>query len=422
MIGRVNEQPEISEILNYKASCLTSSIANSTNATMKEVIKTVKTRREFLHFGVKAGLATTFASQPWTANASEAPRLSRHPLKILILGGTSFLGPHQIAYAMQRGHTITTFTRGRTKPTIHKKLFKDVEQLIGDRKDNLEALKGRKWDAVIDNSGMRVSWARDTAELLKDQVELYLFTSSTGVYYPYLGEDIGEDTELVLKVPEGIDEIQQIEYDYGVMKSNSEIAVKHAFGEDRSILVRPTYMMGPADRTDRFTYWPVRLSRGGDTLVPGRASDPVQYIDVRDVAGWMIRLLEQKNVGTFNAVGPASATGMHAFIYGAHAAFSSAASFIMVEDYDFLTDHKIPYAIPWILPMGDNFGSARVNNAVAVANGLTFTPLAASVRDIFEWWHSEAVTEERRVKMLRGSDSLMAREKSILAAWKAHSK
>lgn len=341
-----------------------------------------------------------------------------HPLKILILGGTSFLGPHQIAYALSRGHSVSTFTRGKTQSTIYQKLFREVEQLIGDRENDLEALKGRQWDAVIDNSGRKASWTRDTAQLLKDKVGLYLYTSSTGVYYPYLGDDIKEDTKLVLTVPGGLNEEQQIEYDYGVMKANSELEARKAFGAERTIAVRPTYMMGPADRTDRFTYWPVRLRRGGEVLVPGKALDPVQYIDVRDVANWMIRLIENRTVGTFNAVGPASATGMQAFVYGAHAAFSSAATFVSIPDYDFLLKHKVPYAIPWIMPTGENYGSARTNPQLGIQNGLTYTPLANSVQDIYEWWDSEAVSDERRTRMISGAESLMAREAEILQAWK----
>ncbi|GJM32606.1 MAG: hypothetical protein DHS20C18_16070 [Saprospiraceae bacterium] len=341
-----------------------------------------------------------------------------HPLKILILGGTSFLGPHQIAYAMNRGHQITTFTRGKTEPTIYKKLFKEVEELIGDREDNLEALKGRKWDAVIDNSGRREKWTKDTAELLKDNVDLYLYTSSTGVYYPYLGSNIKEDTKLVLEVPDGINDYQKMEYGYGVMKTRSENVAKKIFGDDRTIIVRPTYMMGPADRTDRFSYWPVRLSRGGEVLVPGKNEDPVQYIDVRDVAGYMIRLIENRKSSTSNAVGPASATGMQAFVHGVHAAFSSPVSFVSIPNYQFLEEHDITDIIPWIAPIGENVGSALVNNERAIANGLTFTPLAKSVMDIYDWWHSDAVTEERRIKMVEGKDSIMRKEKDILATWK----
>lgn len=377
-------------------------------------------RRAFLSTSLKASALAAIIGNPLLAQSEpvQTPTLSPHPLNILILGGTSFLGPQQIDYALRRGHRISIFTRGKTQPTVHKQLFKQVEHLIGDRNDNLEALKGRKWDAVIDNSGYQVEWTLDTAELLRDHVDTYLYTSSTGVYYPYLGSDIGEDTKLVTTVPDNLNEEQKLEYGYGVMKTNSELAAKAAFGTDRTIVVRPTYMMGPGDRTDRFTYWPVRLAKGGEIMVPGKPIDPVQYIDVRDVSHWMIRLIEQRAAGTYNAVGPASATNMQQFVYGAHAAFSSAVSFVSIPDYEFLTAHKVPYIVPWIMPVGENFGSSRASNQLAITNGLTFIPLAQSVRDIYEWWNSEAVTEERRMKLEKGEKSIMAREAAILAAWK----
>jgi 2'-hydroxyisoflavone reductase len=385
-----------------------------------------KSRRRFLRSGITLGaLAPLLGSSLQSAAAPPQPKhLNKderplHPLKILILGGTGFLGPQQIAYALKRGHTISTFTRGRTKPTVQKDIFDEVEQLTGDRENNLDALRGRKWDLVIDNSGNRVKWVKDAVALLKDNVDVYMYTSSTGVYYPYLGKDIRENTKPVLKVPEGITEIQKGEYDYGVMKALNEIEVMNGFGKDRSIIVRPTYIMGPGDQTDRFTYWPERLARGGEVMVPGKADDPVQYIDVRDVAHWMIRLAENRKTGIYNAVGPASATGMHAFVYGVHAAFNSKASFVMIPDYDFLTKHNILDPVPWIMPVGDNIGSALVNNSLAVANGLTYTPLAESVRDIHTWWNSEAVKEERRIKMVSGEGSLMKNEPAIIAAWKA---
>jgi len=375
-----------------------------------------KSRRQFLDVTIKAtALLPLFGSLPMAMAKSPVKKLN-----ILILGGTSFLGPHQIAYAMSRGHSISTFTRGKTKPTIHQELFENVEQLIGDRSDNLEALRGRKWDAVIDNSGHREQWTRDSAQLLKDNVGLYLYTSSTGVYYPYLGSNIKEDTELVLKVPDSFeDEDEKLEYGYGVMKSNSEIAARESFGSDRTIIVRPTYMIGPADRLDRFIHWPVRLSRGGEILVPGKSDDPVQYIDVRDVASWMIHLIEKGGVGTFNAVGPASATGMHAFIYGAHAAFSSPVSFVMVDDYDFLKKHKVPYIVPWIMPTGKNSGSALINNQHGIANGLAYTPLAQTVKETHDWWYSDALTEERRQRFESKPDSILMREPSIINDWQS---
>ncbi len=382
--------------------------------------KSLTDRRQF----IKTGLTAT-AMLPFMTHASAGifDKKPAHPLNILILGGTSFLGPHQIAYAMNRGHSITTFTRGKTEPTVHKKLFKEVESLIGDREDDLEALRGRKWDAVIDNSGRRVHWTKATAELLKDNVGLYLYTSSTGVYYPYLGSNIKEDTKLVMQVPEGLNEYQKLEYGYGVMKTLSEIEAQKAFGADRTIVVRPTYMMGPADRTDRFTYWPVRMSIGGEVMIPGKPADPVQYIDVRDVAGYMIRLIEQGMAGTSNAVGPASGTTMPQFVHGVHAAFSTPVSYVQVSDYDFLENqYKILDMVPWIMPTGENAGSALVNNDLAVANGLTFRPLAQSVMDIYEWWESDAVTEERRQKMIAGEDAVMKKEPEILKAWAKRSK
>lgn len=381
-----------------------------------------KSRRRFLQTGITLGAFLPLTGKPFSSSAKPNKKnkaeKSLHPLKLLILGGTSFLGPQQIAYALNRGHSISTFTRGRTKPSVQKDTFDDVEQLVGDRENNLDALRGRKWDVVIDNSGNKLNWVKDTLELLKDNSDIYMYTSSTGVYYPYLGKDIGEKTKLVLKVPPGITQVQKYEYDFGVMKANNENQVLRIFGNDRSIIVRPTYMMGPGDQTDRFTYWPERLSIGGEVLIPGNEDDPVQYIDVRDVASWMIRLAENRKAGIYNAVGPASATGMHAFVYGVHAAFGSDATFVKIPDYDFLAKHQILDPIPWIMPVGDNVGSALINNKLAVANGLSFRPLAESARDIYTWWHSDAVPEEKRIKLISGSDSLMNKEKAIIAEWK----
>jgi 2'-hydroxyisoflavone reductase len=385
--------------------------------------KESNSRRNFIKTSLAATALAPLASSSMAENLLISPDLQKlekanKSLKILILGGTSFLGPQHIAYALQRGHKITTFTRGRTVPTIHKELFKEVEPLIGDRKDNLKALEDRQWDAVIDNSGNDPKWTKDSAELLRDNVGLYLYTSSTGVYFPYLGKDIKEDTRLVDKVPEGINDFQKVEYGFGVMKTLSEREALKVFG-DRGIVVRATYMIGPADRSDRFVYWPVRLSRGGIVLVPGRPADPVQFIDTRDVAGFCIRLLENQTTGIYNAAGPVSSMNMQACIHGIHACFSSACTFEHITDYDFLEfRHKIMDMVPWIIPTGENAGSALVNNQKGLAAGLTFTPLANSVQDIFEWWNSDAVTEERRQLLIHGEKSIMRREKEILKEWR----
>jgi 2'-hydroxyisoflavone reductase len=203
------------------------------------------------------------------------------------------------------------------------------------------------------------------------------------------------------------------------MKSLSELEARKAFGDDRTIVVRPTYIVGPGDTSNRFPYWPVRMDRGGETLVPGKADDPVQFIDVRDLTEWMIRLAEQQASGTFNVAGPASPLGMHEFTQIVHDAVGSTGTLVHVDDYDFLLEHRLQFAVPWIMPTDDYVGSARINNQRAVANGLTFRPLDQITRDVLGWWNTDAVDEERRKRLVSGPRSLMAREPEILAAWSA---
>lgn len=383
-------------------------------------------RRQMIKRGIFGSIGFSLFSSGLISCNSKAKKPVRsevdiRPMKILILGGTSFLGPHQVAYALSRGHTVSTFTRGKTQPTVHADLFKDVEMLIGDRESNLDALANRTWDLVIDNSGHKVEWTKKTANLLKDDVGLYLYTSSTGVYYPYLGDHIDENTELLLEEPKGIvDEDLKMEYWYGVMKSNSEIAALNAFGSERSIIVRPTYMMGPGDKSDRFIHWPVRLPKGGEILVPGRRNDPVQYIDVRDVAQWMIRLAEKQHTGTFNAVGPKLSQTMHEFITKAIQVFDVESSIVNVDDYEFLKKHSIPYLVPWIPAEGNNYGSARVDNQKALAAGLTLRSLSHSIRDTHDWWYSDALTDDRRSEFEGKEDSVFRREAEIIKEWKIY--
>lgn len=335
------------------------------------------------------------------------------PLRILILGGTSFLGPHQIRYALERGHSISTFTRGRTEPSIFPDIFDSVEKLIGDRENDLEALRGRSWDVVIDNSGARTQWTRDSAQLLKENAGAYLYVSSTGVYYPYLTTEIGEDTAVATVDESGGENGSAA---YGVMKATSEIAAREAFGDDRTLVIRPGYIVGPADRSDRFTYWPVRFNRGGEILAPGKKSDQVQMIDVRDLTEWMIRLLEVGASGVFNATGPGFPLSMEEFIYGMRATTSSVLSFTWIEDYAFLEEHNLTFAIPWLMPVADHLGSQRIDVSRAVAHGLTYRPMAVTAMDTLDWWHSENVTDERRTspRFVLTPE----REAEILAAWK----
>ncbi len=384
-----------------------------------------QSRREFVELGLKTGLAASIlpvslsACQAKNEKNRQVADDASNQLSILILGGTSFLGPHQIAYAIERGHTISTFTRGKTKPTVNTKYFDQVEQLIGDRENNLTALENRKWDVVIDNSGRKVDWTKKSASLLKGNCDLYLYTSSTGVFFPYLKNDHMESDEVLLSMPEDVNEDFRPVYDYGIMKANSELAAISEFGEDKTIVVRPTYMIGPADRTNRFIHWPVRLSKGGEIMVPGKETDLVQYIDVRDVAEWMIRLAESKKTGTFNTVGPKEKQNIYSFVDEASKAFDIQSSFVKIDDHDFLRKNGIEYIVPWIMPIDGNQGSAMINNEKAINHGLNFRSLPETVKDTYDWWYSSAVSQERRDDLTNDPNSALAKEQSILEKWKA---
>jgi 2'-hydroxyisoflavone reductase len=365
------------------------------------------TRREFLRLSAGAGIALGSGTLPLAA-AVRPPQA----LRILILGGTSFLGPHQIRYALERGHSVTIFNRGRTRPLMFPELFDRIEQLEGDRGGDLEALSGRTWDAVIDNSGQNVEWARASAELLADSVRNYLFVSSTGVFYPYLEVGLTEDDQ-----PRLADDPPRDPPSYGVMKALSEREVQRVFGE-RAIIVRPNYIVGPGDTTDRFPYWPVRIARGGEVLVPGSHEDPVQFMDVRDLTEWMIHLIEWNRTGVFNAAGPFQKQATIAqMVYGIRAATTERVDWVWVDDYDFLSEMRLRAMVPWIMPRGNSLGHTRINYDRAVANGLTFRPLAVTVRDTLDWWASDTVSAERRAEP---DFALTAeREAEIIAAWRS---
>ncbi len=376
-----------------------------------------KNRREFLGTSLALGLGPVVGASPFKKGIH--PEKPSAPLNILILGGTSFLGPHQIAYALERGHKVSTFTRGKTIPKIHPEVFSKVERLIGDREDNLEALKNRQWDVVIDNSGRRTKWTEDTAQLLVDNVGYYLYTSSISVYYPYTGEDFTESRSLVTEIPKDATEDEKYAYEYGVMKATSELATLEAFGPKRSIIVRPALIVGPGDRTDRFPYWVARLEKGGDIIIPGGKDEVVQYINVRDLAEWMIRLLEQKAAGIYNGSGPGFKMTTNAFVHGVHANFNSPVNYIQIDDLDFLKENKIIGIQPWVMQLPEYAGMSKSDNSKAISADLQFRPLSETVHATKEWWYSDAVEQKRRDNILNGDQSFMKREKEILEKWKA---
>jgi 2'-hydroxyisoflavone reductase len=386
------------------------------------------TRRSFLGamaagaVGVNAAGAASLLPGHRPVAAGPPHRASRS-LRILILGGTAFLGPHLVRYARERGHQVTIFTRGRREPGLFEESFTGVEHLTGDRDQpgGLASLRGRTWDAVIDNSGQNVRWTQESAALLRPSVARYLYVSSTGVFLPYRSTNIPEDGPIVLT-----DSPPRDPPSYGVMKALSENATREVFGSD-AIVVRPGYIVGPGDGTDRWTYWPVRIARGGEIPVPGRKDDPVQYVDVRDLTEWMIHLLENGTTGTFNATGPARRQTLAEFVYGVAAITSVPLTWTWIEDHDWLQAYPFrtspsgqtsgfTYSVPWVMPAGDNLGHVQIDNRRAVAAGLTFRPLADTARDTLEWRLSDAVPEALRDQPRFVLDD--AGERRMLEAWK----
>lgn len=383
-------------------------------------------RRTFLDLGIKTTAALPLLStglyscSTKSTTSTSALREEKKSLNILILGGTSFLGPHQVAYALERGHKVTTFTRGKTQPSVHADLFDQVEMLIGDREDNLTALQNRKWDVVIDNSGRKLEWTQQTAELLKESCGLYMYTSSISVFYPYMTHGIKEDRELVLEMPTELeDENEQYVYDYGIMKAKSELATIENFGKDRSIIVRPSFIIGPGDNSNRFIHWPVRLNQGGEVILPGKPTDAVQYVDVRDLAGWMIRLAEEKKTGTFNAAGPKEQETVYDFAEEASAAFDVKTTFIKIDDHKFLEENDLVYIVPWVIPIKKFKGCSSVDNTKAVSSGLEFRSMTETIRDTHKWWISGDVPSKVMDKFNSTAEAQLAKEKDLIAKWRS---
>src|SRR5712691_11714623 len=264
-------------------------------------------RRRFIKISTASALASRVTAT--SLFAEETPT----PMRILILGGTGFIGPYQVQYALSRGHKVTTFNRGKTRKN---ELPEGVEQMIGDRNGQLDALKNRQWDVVIDNPTTLPAWVRDAAQILKANVERYVFISTISVY----GEvKQGVDESAPVAKYEGPDPYKEtLEAmkaggfkTYGPLKALSERETDKWF-PGKALIIRPGLIVGPHDETDRFTYWPVRIDRGGEVLAPGTPSASVQFIDARDLAEWTIRMVENRETGIYNATGPAKPLGIGA--------------------------------------------------------------------------------------------------------------
>jgi 2'-hydroxyisoflavone reductase len=367
-------------------------------------------RRHFLKVSATAGAALSARSTSLFAEKS------MKPLRILILGGTGFTGPYQVRYALERGHKVTTFNRGKTHP---RELPNEVEQLVGDRNGQLEALKNRQWDVVIDNPTTLPAWVRDAAQILKGNVERYIFISTISVY---ADTSKGVDETAPLARYDGPDAFKETleamkasgYKTYGPLKALSEAEAEKWFPK-KTLIIRPGLIVGPRDETDRFTYWPVRIDHGGEVLAPGDPSDPVQFIDARDLAEWTIRMVENGEIGIYNATGPAKSLGIGGMLDGIKNALNSKANFTWVPA-DFLKQQKVEAWSDLPVWTGEESGMARTNINRALGKGLTFHPLAETARGTLVWL--KTLPQDRQLHLKAGLTP--ERETEVLAAWKKH--
>jgi 2'-hydroxyisoflavone reductase len=374
------------------------------------------TRRDLLKFSALATASAALPAFSASAQLAGVERASR-PLRILILGGTGFTGPFQVQYALARGHQVTLFNRGK-RPS--PEWPGAVEQLHGDRDTgDLGALEGREWDVCIDNPTSLPFWVRDAGNVLKGRVGQYIFISTISVYADGSKPGIVEDAPVATY--RGADAMAETRETlmadignlYGPLKALSEAEAKRQFG-DATTIVRPGYIVGPRDETDRFTYWPHRVAQGWEILVPGDGSDPVQIIDGRDLGEWVVRLAESRTTGTFNACGPDYVLTTDAMVHGCHAVTGGPATFTHVPAA-FLEQHEASLPI-WVPADHATYGGyGAVSNARAIAAGLTFRPLATTVADLLAWFR--ALPAERQATLRAGIPR--TKEAEILAAWRA---
>ena len=336
-------------------------------------------------------------------------------VRILLLGGTLFLGRHLVDAAVARGHEITLFNRGQTNPN----LFPELESLVGDRDGNLEALKGRAWDTVIDTSGRLPRLVKASATLLADAVEHYVFLSSVSVYANRSVTGIAEDAPVAQLANESSEDVIA---DYAALKVLCEREATAAMS-GRALNVRAGLLVGPYDNTARFTYWPWRISRGGEVLAPGHPDRPVQFIHTRDLADWIIRAAEERITGTLNATGPEQPLTMAEFLEACRDVTGGDARFIWVGEEFLLERQVIAFTeMPlWLRKVSE--GMLAVNIEKALVTGLTLRPLAATIRETFVWHENlsgDAADHSSSLYGVEGKAGIdRAREASLLKEWRA---
>jgi len=364
-------------------------------------------RREFLSHAALGGLALGVATSLPACSGQQNNKSKK--LHLLILGGTAFLGPATVEAALDRGHRMTLFNRGKTNPH----LFPELEKLRGDRNDDLKALHGRTWDAVIDTSGYLPRVVDLSAELLANAVQQYVFLSTISVYQDYSIVGMDENAPVGKLPNESVEEIDSVTY--GPLKALCEKAVEQHL-PSRTTIIRPGLIVGPRDHSDRFTYWPVRVNRGGEVLAPGTGKDFIQFIDVRDLGTWIIHCIEQKVFGVYNADSSPGRLTMADFLSECKTVTGSDALFTWV-DASFLEDHGVQpwHDMPvWVPAEGEYAGFGQVSTTKAQNHGLMIRPVADTIRDTLTWFQEQP--EERQAKLRAGIAP--EREQEVLAAWR----
>lgn len=357
-------------------------------------------RRELLRLAAAAALAGTAGR----TLAEAAP-----PFRLLILGGTSFLGPHLTEHALARGWQVTHFNRGKRLPGG----MAGVEQRLGDRDGQLDSLKGGQWDAVVDTSGYVPRHVRLSAELLAPAAKHYVFISTISVYAT-LATPASEDAPVGKLADETVEEVTG--ETYGPLKALCEQAAEKAM-PGRTTVIRPGLIVGPRDPTDRFTYWPVRVARGGEFIAPGTPDDPLQVIDVRDLAALTLKCIDDRRMQVMNAVSPPRMFTMGRLMGACVTVAANGAKAVWIPA-DFLAAQKVePWSdMPaWFPPTGDEAAGALTPVDRALAAGMIIRPLLETTRDTLAWHLTRPA--ERREKLRAGLDA--AREAEVLAAWHA---
>jgi 2'-hydroxyisoflavone reductase len=335
-------------------------------------------------------------------------------MKILIIGGTKFLGRFLVEEGIKRNHEITLFNRG-----TNKEEFLHVEQIHGNRNTDIELLKNRQWDAVIDTCGYLPKSVEKSVKVLGENIAQYVFISTISVYKDFSKKDFNEDAELLSMTREEADELTKdndsaIMSHYGEFKALCEKELLKSIG-DKSLIIRPGLIVGPYDGTDRFTYWVNRVNEGGEVLAPGNPNRMVQFIDVRDLAKWTIHMVEKREIGVFNATGINKELTMSSLLHAIKRGVGSNAEFVWADD-DFLIENEVgpwmelPLWIPEEKPLSDGknmSGMLATNTERALSQGLTFRSVEETAVDTLDWYQKNNSGQNMKAGMNKEKERLL---------------